>query len=436
MPSPRPGRTRWVRPGVLSHNPQFSAQIPAGWSRAGENVGEGFPTPRAMFDGWMKSPGHRANILGDYTDIGIAFVTLNGRTWGVQDFGKYPGHVGPAVPQPAAPPPAPPPPPARRPACRPPTSASSRRRHRPRLFTSGCSNCRTPATTCEAAVDFTQLTFREGPLCLRLVIVPADASTLALETTEPQPQPLIAVARWSGQAGVKRLKCRKRHPEPPAAHSRWVWIHSRRSFRCNSSGVIYHADRSTAADPAIQPMPQQPVLHNSAIAHKAAGAGKTETRQITWCSSIPTAISLDRDDIVVRKGQFTLVNTRLTPQQSMVEDLLAVRDALDAAGIEYLLVRGVEGHPVVAVDRKRRAALATALAAAFANEPFYLKAGKDAAVLIADGRLSRSSKARVLRLFRPRISCSADCATARPTGSAWSSGTSTKTRSWPRAKMR
>lgn len=93
--------------GALSHNPQFSAQIPAGWSRAGENVGEGYPTPQAMFDGWMRSPGHRANILGDYTDIGIAFVTLNGRTWGVQDFGKYPGHVGPAVPQSAAPPPAP-----------------------------------------------------------------------------------------------------------------------------------------------------------------------------------------------------------------------------------------------------------------------------------------------------------------------------------------
>jgi hypothetical protein len=116
-----------------------------------------------------------------------------------------------------------------------------------------------------------------------------------------------------------------------------------------------------------------------------------------------SAISLDRDDIVVRKGQFTLVNTRLTPQQSMVEDLLAIRDVLDAAGIEYLLVRGADGRPVIAIDRKRRATLSGALAAAFANEPFYSKAGKDAAVFIADGRLSRSSKARVLRLFRPRI---------------------------------
>ncbi|MEO6944622.1 MAG: stealth family protein [Lacisediminihabitans sp.] len=116
-----------------------------------------------------------------------------------------------------------------------------------------------------------------------------------------------------------------------------------------------------------------------------------------------SAISLDRDDIVVRKGQFTLVNTRLTPQQSMVEDLLALRDAMDVAAIEYLLVRSTDDRPVLVVDRKRRADLAAALAVAFANEPFYSKAGKDAAVFVADGRLSRSSKARVLRLFRPRI---------------------------------
>ncbi|MES1170127.1 MAG: stealth family protein, partial [Leifsonia sp.] len=116
-----------------------------------------------------------------------------------------------------------------------------------------------------------------------------------------------------------------------------------------------------------------------------------------------STISLDRDDVVVRKGQFTIVNTRLTPQQSMVEDLLAIRDVLDAAGIEYLLVRGADGRPVLAIDRERRAELSAAFAAAFANEPFYSKAGKDAAVFIADGRLSRSPKARVLRLFRPRI---------------------------------
>ncbi|MHB1172482.1 MAG: stealth conserved region 3 domain-containing protein [Lacisediminihabitans sp.] len=105
----------------------------------------------------------------------------------------------------------------------------------------------------------------------------------------------------------------------------------------------------------------------------------------------------------MRKGQFTLVNSELTPQQSMIEDLLAVRDALDAAGIEYLLVRGDHDRPVLAVDRKHRATLAEALAEAFATEPFYSKAGDELALFIADGRLSRSGKARILRLFRPRI---------------------------------
>ncbi|MEO6944620.1 MAG: CAP domain-containing protein [Lacisediminihabitans sp.] len=114
--------------GVMSHNPQYSTQIPGGWTRAGENVAEGYPTAQAMFDAWMHSPGHRANILGDFTDIGIAFVSVNGKSWGVQDFGKYPGHVGPPAPAPApvpapAPAPAPVPAPAPAPAPAPPPAA-------------------------------------------------------------------------------------------------------------------------------------------------------------------------------------------------------------------------------------------------------------------------------------------------------------------------
>ncbi|WP_394770918.1 CAP domain-containing protein [Lacisediminihabitans sp.] len=87
----------------MVHNPDYSAQIPAGWTRAGENIAMGQPTPGAMHTAWMNSPGHRANILGDFTDIGIAFITVNGVTWGVEDFGKYPGHVGPPAPVAAAP---------------------------------------------------------------------------------------------------------------------------------------------------------------------------------------------------------------------------------------------------------------------------------------------------------------------------------------------
>lgn len=65
---------------------------------AAENVAQGYSGEAAMHDGWMASPGHRANILGDFTDIGVAFLSAGGTTWGVQVFASYPGHTGPAAP--------------------------------------------------------------------------------------------------------------------------------------------------------------------------------------------------------------------------------------------------------------------------------------------------------------------------------------------------
>jgi Stealth protein CR2, conserved region 2/Stealth protein CR3, conserved region 3/Stealth protein CR4, conserved region 4/Stealth protein CR1, conserved region 1 len=113
--------------------------------------------------------------------------------------------------------------------------------------------------------------------------------------------------------------------------------------------------------------------------------------------------TFDRSDVVLRKGQFTLLNQRLTPQQATIEDLLAIADVLDAAGIELLLIRGDRSATTLAVDAKRRSDVARVLAVAFANEPFYSKVSGQAALFIADGRLSSSSTARILTLFRPRI---------------------------------
>ena len=90
--------------GVLSHNPSYSAQIPAGWQAAAENVAQGYPSASAVHGGWMNSAGHRANILGDFTDVGIAHIAGGGTTWSVQVFAKYAGSAGSAGP--AAPPPA------------------------------------------------------------------------------------------------------------------------------------------------------------------------------------------------------------------------------------------------------------------------------------------------------------------------------------------
>jgi len=87
--------------GVLAHNPDYPTQIPAGWSRAGENVARGQVDANQMHNEWMASPGHRANILGDYTDVGVAFLVAGGTTWGVQVFANYPVAAAAA---PAAPP--------------------------------------------------------------------------------------------------------------------------------------------------------------------------------------------------------------------------------------------------------------------------------------------------------------------------------------------
>lgn len=45
------------------------------YSAAGENIAYGYTTPAAVMNGWMNSPGHRANILGrQYNQIGVGMV--------------------------------------------------------------------------------------------------------------------------------------------------------------------------------------------------------------------------------------------------------------------------------------------------------------------------------------------------------------------------
>lgn len=76
--------------GSMQHNPDYAFQIPAGWNSAGENVAMG-QRYEDVVAAWMNSTGHRANILGDYTDIGIGYyVDANGTTWFTQNFAKYP----------------------------------------------------------------------------------------------------------------------------------------------------------------------------------------------------------------------------------------------------------------------------------------------------------------------------------------------------------
>jgi uncharacterized protein YkwD len=83
--------------GKMSHNPNYSTQIPAGWTRAGENVASGY-TYTQVVSAWVASPDHYANLVRDYTSIGLGFYEANGKRYWVQTFAKYPGTKVPSKP--------------------------------------------------------------------------------------------------------------------------------------------------------------------------------------------------------------------------------------------------------------------------------------------------------------------------------------------------
>jgi len=61
-----------------------------GWSGAGENIAAGFNSPQQVMDAWMKSDGHRSNILNPgFTEFGVGYYSGSGQfpSYWVQDFG-------------------------------------------------------------------------------------------------------------------------------------------------------------------------------------------------------------------------------------------------------------------------------------------------------------------------------------------------------------
>jgi len=78
--------------GVLSHGDfegRTTRAIPG--VPASENIAEGYPTAPEVVEGWMNSPGHRANILGPYRLVGVGEVTDGrGRAWWCADFAGPP----------------------------------------------------------------------------------------------------------------------------------------------------------------------------------------------------------------------------------------------------------------------------------------------------------------------------------------------------------
>ncbi len=75
--------------GAMSHNPNYSTQIPPGWSHAGENVASGY-TYDTVVQAWVNSPEHYRNLVGDYTDLGVGYYQgSDGTRYWSQVFGKY-----------------------------------------------------------------------------------------------------------------------------------------------------------------------------------------------------------------------------------------------------------------------------------------------------------------------------------------------------------
>lgn len=58
------------------------------WSTYGENIAKGQQTAQSVMEAWMKSPGHRANILNcSFKDIGVGIHQGAGGPWWTQNFG-------------------------------------------------------------------------------------------------------------------------------------------------------------------------------------------------------------------------------------------------------------------------------------------------------------------------------------------------------------
>ena len=77
-------------PSGLAHNPAVGTDVPEGWTSLGENVACG-GSVKTLYSVLMKSPRHRANILGDFNVVGMGvLVDRQGSVWLTQLFATYP----------------------------------------------------------------------------------------------------------------------------------------------------------------------------------------------------------------------------------------------------------------------------------------------------------------------------------------------------------
>ncbi len=88
--------TSMMNAGGISHNPNL-ASVTSGWEALGENVGVG-PTVDVLHTAFMNSAGHRQNIMGDFTHVGVGVVQANeNQMWVTVIFMRKIGAAAPAT---------------------------------------------------------------------------------------------------------------------------------------------------------------------------------------------------------------------------------------------------------------------------------------------------------------------------------------------------
>lgn len=146
---------------------------------AGENLAYGFDSSSAVVNAWYNSPSHRANMLGDYADVGFGYV--NGPSYQGGQYTVVVAHYGKTAATPAPPPPAAPTAPSSQPAATPPPAEDP-----------------APAATPPADEQPTPATPPETPATEETEATAEESEPLAAPTTsEPQQDTLTAAVTKS-----------------------------------------------------------------------------------------------------------------------------------------------------------------------------------------------------------------------------------------------
>jgi hypothetical protein len=84
--------------GVLAHNPNLATQAPSGWTKIGENIGDGFSLT-GVFNALVASPDHYANMVDrtfNRTGVGVA-TDSRGQVWVAEELAAYPPPPVPSI---------------------------------------------------------------------------------------------------------------------------------------------------------------------------------------------------------------------------------------------------------------------------------------------------------------------------------------------------